>query len=524
MSTRSIGMEVAFYHQDATLIKKVSNNDYIKTAKITRQGENNKFFGFGIYQKMNVHLVDIKKKLDIKANDYCIISFYNMNEGQYPRKFFMPIMDITEVRRNDTNNELSITAYDRLYKTKSEIIADLNITPPYTIRQMIEKIAEHYNFTCSISERMINAFDLEYPIGANLQGDESVREVLTMIAEATQTIFYLHQMGQYTYLRFNELGKDTYEPIEITTEDYFEFKLSENRRLSTIQSVNELGDNYAASTTTTGTTQYIRDNAFLEMRDDVQDILDAAIAKVGGSTMAQFSLSWRGALFINPNQTLLVSLRNGLKQSCILVDDVIDYDGSFSEYTQWKYTESGENIDTPAYIGDIVKQTSAKVDKVKQEIVLNAEKTQDNRNSISQLIVSTSGIQQKVEANENNTNKLSGELEKLNKTVETKMDAESVNIQINSALEKGVNKVTTSTGFTFNEQGLTVAKAEREMTTTISEDGMTVRRYKNPVLIANNEGVKAEDLHATTYLIIGKNSRLEDYLGNKTACFWLGGV
>jgi hypothetical protein len=60
------------------------------------------------------------------------------------------------------------------------------------------------------------------------------------------------------------------------------------------------------------------------------------------------------------------------------------------------------------------------------------------------------------------------------------------------------------------------------MTTTITEDGMTVYRNEEAVLVADNEGVKAEDLHATTYLIVGQFSRFEDY-GDRTGCFWIGG-
>ena len=61
------------------------------------------------------------------------------------------------------------------------------------------------------------------------------------------------------------------------------------------------------------------------------------------------------------------------------------------------------------------------------------------------------------------------------------------------------------------------------MSTVVSENGMTISRANKEVLVANNEGVKAEDLHATTYLIIGNNSRLEDWQDNRTACFWIGG-
>ena len=51
---------------------------------------------------------------------------------------------------------------------------------------------------------------------------------------------------------------------------------------------------------------------------------------------------------------------------------------------------------------------------------------------------------------------------------------------------------------------------------------MKIFRSSTEVLTADNEGVKAEDLHATTYLIIGETSRLEDKDG-RTVCYWIGG-
>ena len=60
------------------------------------------------------------------------------------------------------------------------------------------------------------------------------------------------------------------------------------------------------------------------------------------------------------------------------------------------------------------------------------------------------------------------------------------------------------------------------MKTTIDEDGMIIERNSNQVLVANNEGVDAYNLHASTYLIIGDNSRFEDYDNDsRTGCFWI---
>ena len=88
----------------------------------------------------------------------------------------------------------------------------------------------------------------------------------------------------------------------------------------------------------------------------------------------------------------------------------------------------------------------------------------------------------------------------------------------------GVDKVITSTGFTFNQEGLTIKKSDVDIATNISEDGMKVSKGGEVVLTANNDGVEARNLHATTYLIIGENSRFEDYdSGSRTGCFWIRG-
>ena len=70
-----------------------------------------------------------------------------------------------------------------------------------------------------------------------------------------------------------------------------------------------------------------------------------------------------------------------------------------------------------------------------------------------------------------------------------------------------------------------VNKDDKEMSTLISEDGMTIYKDDDEMLVANNSGVYAANLRATTYLIIGVNSRFEDYDDNtRTGCFWIGEV
>lgn len=89
-----------------------------------------------------------------------------------------------------------------------------------------------------------------------------------------------------------------------------------------------------------------------------------------------------------------------------------------------------------------------------------------------------------------------------------------------------VGKVRTSSGYTFDDTGLTISKAGEEITNLLDYSGMYVKRSDEDILTANNEGVNAINLTARQYLTIGNNSRFEDYSNGvdtkRTACFYIG--
>lgn len=118
---------------------------------------------------------------------------------------------------------------------------------------------------------------------------------------------------------------------------------------------------------------------------------------------------------------------------------------------------------------------------------------------------------------------INGSITKLSNEVSAKMTPKAVEVKISEAMQKGTEKVVTSTGYRFDEEGLTVEKSGSEMKTQITDNGMTVYQNGESVLEANNNGVDAKNLHATTYLIVGENSRFEDYGNGRTGCFWIGG-
>ena len=98
-------------------------------------------------------------------------------------------------------------------------------------------------------------------------------------------------------------------------------------------------------------------------------------------------------------------------------------------------------------------------------------------------------------------------------------------ITVQSLVDNGVDKVTTATGYTFKEDGLRIHKVGEEMENKLDHSGMYVTRSGETILQANHQGVIATDVTVRNYLVIGNNSRVEDYNDgrerNRTAIFHL---
>lgn len=124
---------------------------------------------------------------------------------------------------------------------------------------------------------------------------------------------------------------------------------------------------------------------------------------------------------------------------------------------------------------------------------------------------------------ENQVSSDSDRITELEKSSEFTVTKDEVSIIISTALSDGVDSVRTKTGFTFDDEGMTVSKSGTQMTTQVTENGVYVRRRDTNMLTATAEGVTATNLSADTYLIIGGKARLEKYGTNRIGCFWIGG-
>lgn len=524
---RTIKAKVELYN-GSTLVTTYTYTDALIELDIERVGEN-KFFGFGICQKAIMKLRDINREINLIKGQSLKVYF---GDSEYISAF--PLFYIEEIKRDEKTGELTATAYDVIYRaTAINAVDALNkkgFGSSYNVSEFILTCADAIGAKGILIQNVadITPFQLQYDNGANLEGTEKMRECLDAVAEITQTIYFINHEEKIVFKRLGA-GAASYP---ITKSDYFELTSREDKVLTTIISVTELGDNVSATTGEEGLTQYVRNNPFWELREDVGTLVSNAVATIGGFVIHQFDLTWRGNYLLEIGDAISFELKDGGSVISYVIDDAIKYNGGYSQKTRWEYKENDtETHSNPATLGETLKETFAKVDKANKEITLLTSEAEGNKEAITTLQLNTESLTasvSKVSDLEDALNNTGEDISKLKQEVNSKITAEEATLIFSNEISNGVDKVETSTGFTFNEEGLTVSKSDSDLTTTITEDGMRIEQNEEDVLIANNSGVWAKDLHAHTYLIIGTYSRFEDYKVSgsnetRTGCFYLGG-
>ena len=504
----------------STLLHTFNRNDRLISFTIERLCEEGLFFGFGICQSVNIEVIDMNREIAVSAGNIVKISYEVNGEWVYPH----PPFKVTQSRRDENTNQLTIYGYDVIFDSSKRTVSELEVAVPYTVLEFAESCASLIGASGMAVQRLKDGeqcFDTLYIEGANFEGSESVRDALNDIAEATQTMYFIDADNR---LIFKRLDNDIEADYTITKSEYFSLDNGDTRRLQTIASVTELGDNISASTSAIGSTQYVKDNAFWDLREDRDFLVDNAVAAIGNLSINQFECEWRGNFYLSLGDKIGLEGKEATLYS-FLLNDKIEYNGGFAETTQWEFDDNStesESNSTP--LGDTLKQTFAKVDKVNKQIELVVSEQGELSESLAQIKLqngeisaSVTDIQQNIE----DTNEaINDSIETLTQKVNASMSAENIKLEIQKELANGVSKVETTTGFTFDETGLTIEKDGSEIKTQITEDGMKVYKDSEEVLVANNKGVVATDLHAKTYLIIGTHSRFEDY-GDRTGCFWI---
>ena len=517
----------------STILNTFTYDGALQSITIERAGDESCFFGFGICEKLTLKLRDKERAINVLKGNRLDVSLCVGHDYLYP----FPAFNVEEVTRDENTNALTITAYDVIYKANSLKVSDMQLPKSYTIFGFATSASSLLGIPIRLDGLTEQEFNVEYPNGANFDGTESIRDALNDVAEATGTIYFVNNNWELAFKKLDIAGDPV---LAIDKSKYFTLSAKTKYTLTGITSATELGDNVTVGTTV-GAHQYLRDNAFLELRDDIATLLNNIFSKVNGLSMYQFDLAFRGNFLLECGDKISVTTKDNDVINCYILNDTITYNGGLNGKISWTYNAGqGETASNPANIGDAIKQTYARVDKQQKQITLLVSEQEKNKTDIAQLKLDKNSINASVSTIVNTQTDLSDtivdiqnslseqnksnakQFDTLTEKVEATMTSDEIQLAISTELANGTDKVTTSTGFTFNDEGLTISKSDSEMSTNIDEDGMSIFKGSQEVLTANNAGVDAQNLHATTYLIIGTNSRFEDYGSDRTGCFWIG--
>ena len=132
-------------------------HDALKSFTVERTGADDKFFGYGICQKINVKLRDLERNIAVTTANTVEVVFGIESDYIYP----FPNFYVTEVHRDENTNELSITAYDALYKAAAHKVEELSLTSGFSLKDYAAACAALLGLPLGAVDE---SFDLDFPL------------------------------------------------------------------------------------------------------------------------------------------------------------------------------------------------------------------------------------------------------------------------------------------------------------------------------------------------------------------------
>lgn len=164
-----------------------------------------------------------------------------------------------------------------------------------------------------------------------------------------------------------------------------------------------------------------------------------------------------------------------------------------------------------------LKALNGKVLNLRMDVDGLKVENSDSAGKFSRLELDIEGIRGQVSAQNAETGDIREQLTRVEQT------ADALKISVESIQNEGAAKLKTAMGYTFDDNGLQIAREGQQMKNLLDNTGMYVTRAGQTILQANDKGVVATDVTVRNYLIVGSHARFEDYGAGRTACFYLEG-
>lgn len=454
------------------------------------------------YKGMSVSvLIGVKSPVGT-SYDYANYGTYFVKESEY------------DVATDTTKLE----CYDRMLQAM--IPYDLTATYPLTVSNYLKAICTRLGWSLTTTSFVNSDIEIEEE-----KFDESFtfRDVLDQIAQVVGGILYFSRGSSYLSVRYPMEKKitvgSTTKPVVIDESNLK--SLTIGKKFGPVNSLVLARTPQEDNIFTVDESQFDENGNLLEgnvlcevkiennliMDSHRDDFIEPLFEKIKGTTYYVYELESFGIGYLDIGDIFTIKTTDGTEYKTIMLNDDLKVTQGMSERASFSEPDVTEtDYSTASKTDRLINQTMLKVDK--------------QEGKITALVSKTGDIESVVDG-------LDTKLARVEKSVEQTVTAEAVETLISEKVKTGTTEVTTTTGYKFDKDGLHISKSDSEMSTTIDEDGMDVSNGGEKVLVADSSGVNALNLAARQFLMVGSNSRFEDYNdgtdSQRTGCFFIGG-
>ena len=403
-------------------------------------------------------------------------------------------------------NRYEITAYDRVRQLERDLTGWLDSLTgwPYTLQAFARLVCDACNLTL-VTEKLPNG---DWPVQSFSAKKVTGRQLMKWIGEAAGRFCRATADGQ--------IALDWYTPRDISAYSFLDTLHSGDYSVAPVDKVQICRDTQDIGTVYgSGSNAYVITGNPLLVADSQQALQEAAQVLYEILNPVRYTpctVTVPADARLQAGDILQLTDRNGRTFSVYVMTKIQSGQRDTLECTGCPRRDSVTAVNSYG-ITDLqgkVLELELGVDGLRAE-------NRDSTGKLTALQLTVDGLKTKVTGQQSGIDSVASRVSTVEQT------AEGLSLRVKSVVDDGVSKVSTSAGYTFDENGITVRKSGKEIKTQITEDGMTVYKNGNAVLVANSQGVDAVDLNASTYLIIAGKSRFEKYKGTRVGCFWIGG-
>ena len=281
-------------------------------------------------------------------------------------------------------------------------------------------------------------------------------------------------------------------------------------------------------------TLYIRqENLFITQQEEVDNIYNAVV----GFKVNNVSCENRGDITLDAWDMIKYTTDEGVYYT--LNENELTFNGVCMSKVNTNIPSGKKNETTNIILPSLdatIRRVQTIVNEAENSIKTITEKTTKLETDVSETAKAVNNNYQDI-IDKLGDYATEAEIIFIKESVTTAQNESSLAIEIAKKVQTdGVDRITTSTGYTFDEDGLTIQKTGSKVKSTLDETGLEILdatgSTDSSLLFAGYDEllgetiVRTKNLIVEKYLVIGKYSRMEDFVKDgvaSTGMFWIGG-